>query len=303
MRDVSYCLTARNLKKSYKKKFTLDIPELKIPQGFATALIGENGAGKSTLLNFLSGIREDYEGDIEFFGKYSDKDRDKVSCPVREMIGYTGSGYYYMPSWTIEGVGDISEMLFAKFHKDRFHDLVRSMRIDPMIPGQSPKVSTLSDGNRMKLEIAGVLARDTDLLLMDEPASPLDPLARDELCSAIQKYINEGNGERSVFFSTHNISDMEAVTDYAVIMDEGHILDDGWVEDLKEKYLVVKGESSAAEKVRPFLFTESAGEYGFEGMALSDKADALAGFDVKVERPTLSQIAVAVMKHEREKAV
>ena len=302
MRDVSYCLTARNLKKSYKKKFTLDIPMLAIPAGFATALIGENGAGKSTLLNFLSGIREDYEGEMEFFGKYSDKDRDKADCPVREMIGYTGPGYYYMPSWTIEGVGDISEMLFDSFHKDRFKDLVRSMRVDDFA-GKSPKVSSLSDGNRMKLEIAGVLARDTELLLMDEPASPLDPLARDELCGAIQKYINEGDGKRSVFFSTHNISDMEAVTDYAVIMDEGKIVEEGWVEDLKEKYIVVKGEASAAEKVRPYLFTESAGEYGFEGIALSDKADALAGFDVKVERPTLSQIAVAVMKHEREKAV
>lgn len=303
MRDVSYCLTARNLKKSYKKKFTLDIPELAIPRGFATALIGENGAGKSTLLNFLSGVREDYSGEMEFFGKYSDKDRDKADCPVRELIGYTGPGYYYMPSWTIEGVGDISEMLFEKFHKDRFHDLVRSMRIDPMIPGQSPKVSTLSDGNRMKLEIAGVLARDTDLLLMDEPASPLDPLARDELCSEIQKYINEGNGERSVFFSTHNISDMESVTDYAIIMDEGHIVEEGWVEDLKEKYVVVRGEADAAASIRPYLFTENAGEYGFEGVIRADKADALAGFDVKLERPTLSQIAVAVMKHEREKAV
>lgn len=301
MRDVSYCLMTRNLKKSYKKKFTLDIPKLMIPQGFATALIGENGAGKSTLLNFLSGIREDYEGDMEFFGKYSDKDRDKADCPVREMIGYTGSGYYYMPSWTIEGVGEISELLFDSFRKDRFYELVRSMRIDPMIKGKSPKVSTLSDGNRMKLEIAGVLARDTELLIMDEPASPLDPLARDELCSAIQKYINEGNGKRSVFFSTHNISDMESVTDYAIIMDEGKIVEEGWVEDLKEKYIVVKGEAAAAEKVRPFLFTESAGEFGFEGIVLAEKADALAGFDVKIERPTLSRIAVAVMKHEREK--
>ena len=302
MRDVSYCLMTRNLKKSYKKKFTLDIPKLMIPQGFATALIGENGAGKTTLLNFLSGIREDYEGEMEFFGKYSDKDRDKADCPVREMIGYTGSGYYYMPSWTIEGVGDISEMLFDSFHKDRFKDLVRSMRVDDFA-GKSPKVSSLSDGNRMKLEIAGVLARDTDLLLMDEPASPLDPLARDELCSEIQKYINEGNGERSVFFSTHNISDMESVTDYAIIMDEGHIVEEGWVEDLKEKYVVVRGEADAAASIRPYLFTENAGEYGFEGVIRADKADALAGFDVKLERPTLSQIAVAVMKHEREKAV
>ena len=206
-----------------------------------------------------------------------------------------------MPSWTIEGIGDISDLLFENFHRDRFESLVKSMRIDSMEKGKTPKVSALSDGNRMKLEIAGVLARDTDLLLMDEPASPLDPLAREDLCGAIRTYISEGNGEKSVFFSTHNISDMESVTDYAIIMDEGHIVEEGWVDDLKEKYLVVKGEAEAAAAVRPFLFTESTGAYGFEGMILADKADALAGYDVKLEGATLSQIAVAVMKHERER--
>lgn len=86
----------------------------------------------------------------------------------------------------------------------------------------------------MKLMLAGVMARKTDLLLLDEPASPLDPLMRDKLCQMIGEYIHEGNGKRSVFFSTHNISDMENITDYAIIMENGQIVEQGFVEDLKE---------------------------------------------------------------------
>lgn len=59
--------------------------------------------------------------------------------------------------------------------------------------------SSFSDGMKMKLMLAGVMARKTDLLLLDEPASPLDPLMRDKLCQMIGEYIHEGNGKRSVF--------------------------------------------------------------------------------------------------------
>ena len=84
----------------------------------------------------------------------------------------------------------------------------------------------------MKLMLANVLARDTNLLLLDEPASPLDPLMRDKLCDLIRQYLEAGNGENTVFFSTHNISDMENVTDYAIIMSHGKIIEEGFVEDL-----------------------------------------------------------------------
>ena len=63
---MSNVIEVSNIIKKYKN-FTLDIPDMKIPQGFATALIGENGAGKTTLLNILSGIRLDYKGDINYF--------------------------------------------------------------------------------------------------------------------------------------------------------------------------------------------------------------------------------------------
>ena len=140
------------------------------------------------------------------------------------------------------------------------------------------------------------MARDTDLLILDEPASPLDPLMREKLCEMLQTYVSEGNGERSVLFSTHNISDMENVTDYAIIVGNGGVLEAGFVEELKEKYVLVKGDASDKELARKVLFSISENPYGFEGICLSENLEKFAGCSVLTEIPSLFQISVAVMK-------
>ena len=233
-----------NISKKFKT-FTLDIPDLRVPKGFATALIGENGAGKTTLLNMLSGIRLDYKGELTFFDKYSSEEKER-RADVKNRIGYTGTGRYYLPQWTVSDVEEISSLLFDNFDRDEFERYCRELAIFPDSPdgvALKKKCSALSDGTRTKLMLAGVMARDTDLLLLDEPASPLDPLMRDKLCQMIGDYISDGAGEKSVLFSTHNISDMESITDYAIIMEHGNVVECGFVEDLKEKYILIKGDA------------------------------------------------------------
>lgn len=279
-----------NIRKKFNG-FTLDVPELNIPKGFATALIGENGAGKTTLLNLLAGIRLDYKGELRYF----DEQEANVEN-VKERFGYTGPGNYYLPHWTIKQVEEVSGMLFDTFEKEKFQQICQELGIVPENGKRGKKVSDLSDGNRMKLMIAAVLARETEFLILDEPASPLDPLMRDKLCEIIREYLMDGNGEKSVFFSTHNISDMENVTDYAIIMEHGTIAEQGFVEDLKEKYVLVKGEAKDAETAKKILYSFSGNAYGFEGICLADNVDKLAGMDITLETPTLFQISVAVMK-------
>ena len=291
-------IKGENISKKFKT-FTLDIPEFKVPKGFATALIGENGAGKTTLLNMLSGIRLDYKGELTFFDKYSSNEKEKRS-DVKNRIGYTGTGRYYLPQWTVSDVEEISSLLFDNFDRDEFRRYCRELAIFPDFPdGFAPKkkCSTLSDGTRTKLMLAGVMARDTDLLLLDEPASPLDPLMRDKLCQMIGDYINDGAGEKSVLFSTHNISDMESITDYAIIMEHGNVVECGFVEDLKEKYILIKGDAQDAEAASKILYTMTKNPYGFEGICLAENLDKLAGMNVSKEIASLFQISVAVMKN------
>ena len=296
MEIANSAIEMKQINKKYRG-FALDIPSLSIPEGFATALIGENGAGKTTLINILAGTRLDYKGELTFFGKWNDKDREQEDVPVREMIGYTGPGNYYLPNWTVQQVEEVTQMLFDKFDREKFESLLEQLQISTNTAGgKQKKVSALSDGNKMKLMLAGVLARETSLLILDEPASPLDPLMRDILCDILRQYLDQGEGKRTVFFSTHNIADMENVTDYAIIMEHGQVMEQGFVEDLKEKYTVVKGELKDADEAAKILYTMSRNTYGFEGVCLSENLDRLAGMDVELERPSLSQICVAVMK-------
>lgn len=109
------------------KNFTLDVENFAIPQGFATALIGENGAGKTTLLNILAGIRLDYKGDITYFGQYSDKQKEN-SGDIKNRIGYTGPGKYYLPQWTVKDIEEISKLMFDDFLQRIFTDIVRSLQ-------------------------------------------------------------------------------------------------------------------------------------------------------------------------------
>ncbi len=291
---LEYVLKGEQIQKKFKG-FELNIPELKIPKGFATALIGENGAGKSTLLNIIMGTQLQHKGQITYFNQFSEKDRENRP-EVKERIGYTGPGTYYLPQWKMNQLENIYSLLFENFHPEKFKEYRRELAIGSADGEKNKKVSELSDGNLMKLMIAGALSRNTDLLIMDEPASPLDPLMREKLCELIREYLNEQEGERTVFFSTHNISDMENVTDYAIILANGSILEEGFVEDLKEKYVLVKGETEDLEVARKVLMSISSNKYGFEGMCLAEDVNRLAGCDVTFETPDLSQISVAVMK-------
>lgn len=284
--ETQAVVVIKDLQKRFKG-FELNIPALQIPEGFATALIGENGAGKSTLMNILAGVRLDYKGEIIYYdGTLTDEE-------VRERNGYVAANSYYLPHWTVEEVAELNEMLFERFDKEKYETLCKDLGI---WESRNKSVSKLSDGMKMKTMLASIFARETKLLLLDEPASPLDPLMRDELCSMIRDYIDEGNGDKTVFFSTHNVLDMENVTDYAIIMEQGKVVEQGFVEELKEKYILVKGEKDEADQLQNILIGFQKNAYGCEGLCMAKDLNRLAGFDIATETPNLSQICVAVMK-------
>jgi ABC-2 type transport system ATP-binding protein len=243
----------------------------------------------------LSGIKLDHKGEITYFGKFTEKDRDGKE-EVKNRIGYVSAKSYYLPNWTAEQIIELSEMLFSDFSKEEFLSWCDELALfeGGSFDGKK-KVSSFSDGNQMKFMLANVLSRKADLLLLDEPASPLDPLMRDKLNSMIREYISKKEGN-TVFFSTHNISDMETVADYAIIMAHGKIAEEGFVEDLKEKYTYVKGDKKDEELGKKYMYDMTTNNYGFEGLCLSDNLDKLAGADIITETPTLTQLSVGIMR-------
>lgn len=283
------------LTKKYKD-FTMGPVETAIPCGFATALIGANGAGKTTLIDILCGVTGKDSGEAVYFGDMTDTDSDQL----RELIGYCSSANYFPQDWNTKNIADVLEIAFDRFDRRKFEKYCKRMKLDAPDNKKGKKLIKMSDGNRMRAYLAAVLARDTKLLVLDEPASSLDPLARDLLCDMFREYLAEGDGERSILFSTHNIADMEFATDYAVFMAGGKVVEAGFVEDLKEKYILVHGDAADFEAARKFMLSCTANRTSFTGIAPAEATERLIALNSAVEKPTLQQLSVGILRKAEE---
>ena len=274
--------------------FDLGPLELEIPAGFTTALIGENGAGKTTLLDALGGITSGH-GKITWLEKYNDLDQNNGE--PRNEIGWCAANRFFPMTWSLKNIRKSLPLAFDNFDMEKFASLLEEFGIDEKNSKYPKKISAWSDGNRARLAIASILARDTKLLIFDEPDSALDPVIRDVLNSKFRQYINQGNGETSIIFSTHNIADMESIVDYVVFLARGRVIAKGFVEDLREQYRYVHGPKDclgASQRTDDFDFYYF-DENKVEGLCSVENADK---FDegLAVEVPTLQQLSVLILR-------
>lgn len=288
-------LKAKGLCKKYSK-FTLGELDFEIPKGFSTALIGANGAGKTTLIDILCGVISRTSGEVEYFGREKDID----SAELRERIGYCASNAFFPQNWNAKDIAVSMEIAFRGFDRKRFAQLCEELEVDTEFTKKAKPMYKQSDGNRMRTSLAAVFARKTELLVLDEPGSSLDPLMRDRLCDRLREYIEDGDGERSIIFSTHNIADMENAADYAIFMDKGRIIESGFVEELKEKYIIARGEIADYDKAESLLLSHSKTRTSFDGLALAENAERLAQMGVDSEAPTLQQLSIGLLKYAEE---
>lgn len=288
-------LTAKGLTKKFSK-FTMGGLDFEIPKGFATALIGANGAGKTTLIDTLCGVLTKTEGDVTYFGEYKDIDDPEV----RERIGYCASSAFFPQGWTAKDIAISMELAYDSFDRAKFTQLCEELEVDSDKTKKAKPMYKQSDGNRMRTSLAAVFARTTDLLILDEPGSSLDPLMRDRLCDRLREYLDEGDGEKSVIFSTHNIADMENAADYAIFMDKGRIIEQGFVDDLKEKYIIARGAAEDYDKAKDLLMSHSKNRTVFDGLSLAENTEKLAALGVDSECPTLQQLSIGLLKYAEE---
>ncbi len=293
--EINNCVSIKGLTKKYSK-FTLGELDINIPEGMATALIGANGAGKTTLIDILCGVTHKTAGDVVYFNEKND-----IGDPaLRERIGYCASTAFFPLTFTAKDIAVSMEIAYNSFDRKKFAELCEKFEVDSENTRKPRNMMKQSDGNRMRTCLASVFARDTDLLVLDEPGSSLDPLMRDRLCDRMREYLDDGDGKRSIIFSTHNIADMENAADYAVFMDRGKVIEQGFIEELKEKYVIARGDAENYDKAKSLLLSGNHNRTTFDGLALAENAEKLAEIGVDSETPTLQQLSIGLLKYAEE---
>ena len=293
--EINNCVSIKGLTKKYSK-FTLGEIDINIPEGMATALIGANGAGKTTLIDILCGVTHKTAGDVVYFNEKTD-----IGDPaLRERIGYCASTAFFPLTFTAKDIAVSMEIAYKSFDRKKFAELCEKFEVDSENTRKPRNMMKQSDGNRMRTCLASVFARDTDLLVLDEPGSSLDPLMRDRLCDRMREYLDDGDGKRSIIFSTHNIADMENAADYAVFMDRGKVIEQGFIEELKEKYVIARGDAENYDRAKSLLLSGNHNRTTFDGLALAENAEKLAEIGVESEIPTLQQLSIGLLKYAEE---
>lgn len=280
-------LEVRNLSKEYKT-FLLDNISFTLARGYIMGYVGQNGAGKSTTLNLITNICKSSSGEIYVDGITCEEDESRY----KESIGYIGDEFYFPDNFRIRDIRSVLRDFYKTFRTEKFDELTKRWKLDGKLA-----VKDFSQGMKVKLMFASVLARDTKLLVLDEATNGLDPVVRVEVLKLLQEYI--ADGERSVIFSTHILSDLEQIADYIYFIHEGKTVLYDAKDELLESHLLVKGERRAIyPELQRALIGIMDNAYGFEAILPSDRADLLTN-EFHFEKPTIDQIVIHYIR-ERE---
>ena len=278
-------LEVRNVSKHYKN-FSLENIDFVLPKGYIMGYVGQNGAGKSTTLNLITNLCKCSEGEICVDGITCVSD----AVRYKESIGYIGDEFYYPANFTVRNIRGILKNLYPTFSVSKFDELLREWKLS-----EKMKVKDFSRGMKVKLMFASVLARDTKLLVLDEATNGLDPVVRVDVLKLLQEYI--ADGERSVIFSTHILSDLEQIADYIYFIHDGRKVLHDAKDELLENYLLVKGERRAiSTQLQKELIGVIDNAYGFEAILPSERADLLTS-EFHFEKPTIDEIVVHYIKN------
>ena len=259
------------LKKQYQDVTALDGLDLTVPSGSIYGLLGRNGAGKTTAIKTLMGLVRPTAGTARVFGLAADQ--SAASIVIRQRTGF------------------VSEE--------------RDLRNFDLPPARA--VKALSRGARTKLALLLALCRGAELLILDEATSGLDPMAAEEVLQALIGHVaNEGT---TVFFSSHQIAEIEQIADHVVIIDRGRAVLEGALDDLREAYrrieLVFEGDAPPAQFHSPgvmrierrgrtlSVFARSGAE------RIIEEARSLGPVSAEAHHITLKEVFLELISRER----
>lgn len=220
--DMEYAIETRNLTVSFtsnRQAFTaLDSLNLKVPKGKVFGFLGPNGAGKTTTMHVLLGFIEATSGDASIFGT------DVRQSIARQNIGYLPE---HPDTYRFLSGKELLTMTGRLFHivgARLSARIAEILNLVGMTDAADRKIATYSRGMMQRICLAQALINDPDLVILDEPTGGLDPIGRME----IRKIITDlRDREKTVFFSSHELSEVELVCDHLAILSRGRLVAHG----------------------------------------------------------------------------
>jgi ABC-2 type transport system ATP-binding protein len=194
--------------------FFLDNLNLQLPQGQIMGLVGANGAGKSTTLRLLMGLIQADSGVVEVLGHKLPQGQ----VIAKQNIGYASEDIRLYKSETLHWHMNFIKSIYPGWDDAYAKDLAK--KFDLKI---EQKMKGFSHGQRVKACLLLILARRPQLVILDEPTTGLDPVARHEVLSELAEILRDEN--RSVLYSSHNTQDIEQLSDTITFLHKGKLLD------------------------------------------------------------------------------
>ena len=219
MTDV---LEVRGLRKEYPA-FTLGPVSFSVEAGSIMGFIGRNGAGKTTTLKSILNIVHPTAGEIRYFGAALAGNESAV----KQRVGYAGGAVDWYPRRKIRDILDVTRRFYENWDEAANRKYLDAFSIDPE---KTPR--ELSEGMRVKLNLAIALSHRAELLILDEPTSGLDPVSREELLDIFRLLRDRGT---AVLFSTHITSDLEKCADHITYIKQGQLVATGRLDAFMEE--------------------------------------------------------------------
>lgn len=230
---ASTVVSFEGVEKRYGELAALDRMDLGVPAGSVMGLIGPNGAGKTTSMLLMSSLLARDAGSVRIFGH----DPEKEPRSVRKVIGYMPDFFGFYDTLNVSEYLDF----FAATHGIKPHarpgvvaDLLSLVDLEGKADAD---VNTLSRGMKQRLSLARALVHDPQLLILDEPASGLDPRARVQLRELIAELARLG---KTVVISSHILAELEGICTHMAVIDHGKVKAHGTLEEIRSALVASK---------------------------------------------------------------
>jgi ABC-2 type transport system ATP-binding protein len=235
-----FVIETTDLRKRYDSVEALRGLTLAVSAGSICGFLGRTGAGKTTTIKILLGMASPTAGRATVFGLAADS--PSASVDIRRRTGFVGDDKGLYDAMTVRGMVRYTASFYPKWNREMEERYLRRFEL-PAERG----IKDLSRGMRTKLALLLALCRGADLLVLDEPTTGLDPAATEDVLQALVGHAAEHG--TTVFFSSHQLGDVEQIADHVVIIDRGRTAVTGSLDDLKQGYrriqLVFDGDAPA----------------------------------------------------------